>query len=76
MLQAFIQHILTTLVEHKSAVSVAEEHKDGQLVFKITVDERDLGRVIGRDGQTIRAIRSLVAVVNPGSETVAVDICE
>lgn len=76
VLQELLKHVLSSLVEHKEGVSISEERVDGRLLFKVVVDERDLGRIIGREGQTIRAIRSLITSVNPGHELVSVDICE
>lgn len=76
MLQELIRHILSSIVEHKDAILVTQEHVEDKISFKITVDSRDIGRVIGRDGQTIGAIRSLVSVANPTQDTITVDICE
>jgi len=77
MAQELIKHIVLSLVEHKESVRVVqEEDTHDQLVFKVTVDNRDLGRVIGREGQTIKAIKALIAVANPEQKAVSIDICE
>jgi predicted RNA-binding protein YlqC (UPF0109 family) len=77
MVQELIKHIVLSLVEHKEGVRVVQEEGiHDQLLFKVTVDNRDLGRVIGREGQTIKAIKALVTVVNPEQKSVSIDICE
>jgi len=77
MVQELIKHIVLSLVEHKEGVRVVqEEGAHDQLLFKVTVDNRDLGRVIGREGQTIKAIKALVTVVNPEQKSISIDICE
>jgi predicted RNA-binding protein YlqC (UPF0109 family) len=48
------------LVEKKEAVQVEALERDRSLVFELTVDEDDLGRVIGRGGRTAKALRTVV----------------
>ena len=54
------------LVDKPDAVSIAEI-KDGDVtVFKIECDENDKGKLIGKQGKVIKAIRALVSV--PGQK--------
>lgn len=48
-----------SLVEDRDAVVVEELEEDGDLVFEITVDQDDLGRVIGKGGRVANAIRTV-----------------
>jgi predicted RNA-binding protein YlqC (UPF0109 family) len=48
------------LVERKDAVEVQAIERDRSTVFELTVDEDDLGRVIGRGGRTAKAIRTVL----------------
>jgi len=48
------------LVEKKDAVRVDAIERDRSTVFELTVDEEDLGRVIGRGGRTAKAIRTVL----------------
>ena len=48
------------LVEKKDAVKVEAIERDRSTVFELTVDEEDLGRVIGRGGRTAKAIRTVL----------------
>ena len=54
---ALIQHLAEALVDHASAVSVREVEGHPSPVIELRVDPTDLGKVIGRRGQTARAIR-------------------
>jgi len=47
-------------VVNPEAVAVQEKNTDNGLVLELSVDKEDLGRVIGRQGKTIKAIRQLV----------------
>jgi predicted RNA-binding protein YlqC (UPF0109 family) len=52
--------VVKRLVDKPEAVSV-EESKDGEVdVLKLVVDEADKGKVIGKQGKVIKAIRAVV----------------
>ena len=54
--------IVKKLVDKPEAVSV-EESQDGDVtVLKLAVDEGDKGKVIGKQGKVIKAIRAVVGV--------------
>ncbi len=50
------------LVENKDAVQVDVIERDRSTVLELTVDEDDLGRVIGRGGRTAKALRTVLDV--------------
>ena len=64
MLKSLVEYIVKSLVEHPDIVQVNQNDRDGVAEILVNVDKGDIGRIIGKDGQTIKAIRSLVAVVN------------
>ena len=51
------------LVRRPDRVHVRERNVRGRLVIELSVDPDDRGRVIGRDGRTARALRTLLAAV-------------
>ncbi len=55
-----VEKIITALVGDKEAVEVSETSSDKSAVIKVRVGEGDMGRIIGREGRTIKAIRSLL----------------
>ncbi len=48
------------LVDEPDAVAVEEQERDGEAVLVLTVAEADRGKVIGRQGRIVRAMRTLV----------------
>jgi predicted RNA-binding protein YlqC (UPF0109 family) len=60
-----LEYIARSLVDHPDAVEVEVEVEegDGDVELTLVVDERDMGRVIGRDGRIANAIRSLLRVM-------------
>jgi uncharacterized protein len=59
--KALIAYLAQALVAHPEAVRVEERKSDHGLVLELTVAKDDLGRVIGREGRTIKAIRNVLA---------------
>lgn len=55
------------IVSNPDEVSVEEVEEDGATVVQVQVDPQDVGRLIGRKGRTIDALRTLVDVAASGS---------
>jgi uncharacterized protein len=55
-----ILFIAKQLVDKPDEVEVEEFDEDGTTVYELTVAEDDLGKVIGKQGRTARAIRQLL----------------
>jgi hypothetical protein len=55
-----ILYIARSLVDKPDEVEVEEFDEDGTTVYELTVAEDDLGKVIGKQGRTARAMRQLL----------------
>lgn len=55
-----VEKIIIALVDEKDAVEVSEEISDRASVIKVRVAATDMGKLIGREGRTIKAVRSLL----------------
>lgn len=60
MLRDLVLWLARELVERKDQVDVAVIDQGRSTVFELTVDEDDLGRVIGRGGRTAKALRTVL----------------
>jgi predicted RNA-binding protein YlqC (UPF0109 family) len=56
-----LEEIAKALVDNPEDVSVAEVEGEQTTVLELRVNNEDLGKVIGRQGRTARAIRTLLA---------------
>ena len=61
-LKGLIETVAKALADHPDAVSVRGSERRGVTVFELQVASTDLGRVIGRQGRTAAALRTLLAV--------------
>lgn len=57
-----LNFIVTSLVTNPEAVQIEERKQNGTVDLNLTVDPKDMGLIIGKNGQTIRAIRKLLTV--------------
>lgn len=57
-----LEFIVSSIVENKDKVSITEEMEDDIQTLKITVDKEDMGRIIGKNGKIIRAIRNVMKI--------------
>ncbi len=56
----FVEYTLQKVCEDPSAVKVVETEDERGTLLEVSVAEADMGRVIGKEGQTISALRTLV----------------
>jgi uncharacterized protein len=59
----FLEYVARSLVDKPDAVQVEVEEEEDEVSLILTVDQEDMGRVIGRDGRIAFAIRSLLRVM-------------
>lgn len=74
-LKGLIETVAKALADHPEAVNVRESERRGGTVYELQVAATDLGRVIGRQGRTAAALRTLLASAAEGDERrVSLDI--
>jgi uncharacterized protein len=58
-----IEMIVKSLVDDKETVDVREvEQRNGATLLEVRVSPSDIGKIIGKQGRTIRALRSLARI--------------
>ena len=63
-MKEFIVFIVKHLVDHPEKVSVNSVDGERTIVFELRVGEGDMGKVIGRRGQTAKSLRTLLAAAS------------
>ena len=77
-MKELLEYLARALVDAPDAVRVERfEEDDGTLVFELSVDNDDYGRIIGRGGRTAQALRTVVkAAAVKENRRVLVDIVD
>jgi len=60
--ESLITYIAQQLVDRPDQVELKVSEAEGGKTFELKVAPEDVGKVIGRDGRTINALRTLLAV--------------
>lgn len=63
-MKEFIEFIVKALVDNPNQVDVKEVEGSRTTVYELRVGQGDLGKVIGKQGQTAKSIRTLLAAVS------------
>ena len=61
--QDFVEYVVKALVDTPDSVSTERTVDEMGVLITLKVDSKDLGQVIGRNGQTAKSIRTLLRVV-------------
>lgn len=59
-MQEFLEYVVKGLVQRPEAVTITPVERAGATVYELRLDPSDVGKIIGRQGVTINAIRSLL----------------
>ena len=59
-MEELLAYLARNLVDEPDEVRVERIERDGAVVLRLHVAEDDLGKVIGRQGRIVRALRTLV----------------
>ena len=60
-MQAFLETVIKGMVQHPEAVSIHARERRGETVYEVQVHPGDMGRLVGRRGSTVNAIRTLLS---------------
>jgi uncharacterized protein len=58
--EQLILYLVRALVDHPDQVSLRASEVDGARLYELKVSPDDVGKVIGRDGRTVGALRTLI----------------
>lgn len=61
--QEFIEYVVKAIVDTPSAVKVDRKIDEMGVLLTLSVDPKDMGKVIGKEGNTARALRTLLRVL-------------
>jgi predicted RNA-binding protein YlqC (UPF0109 family) len=59
-MQAFLEYVVKGLVSHPDDVTVTPVVRDALTIYELRMHPADVGKIIGRQGMTINALRSLL----------------
>lgn len=70
-----LEHLVTGITQHPDDVQIESLDRGRGLTFEVSLNPDDLGRVIGRGGRTVQALRTVMNAL-AGSQRIRVDIID
>ena len=65
-MKPLIEYIVRALVDKPDAVELRDTPSEGGVLYELKVAPEDIGKVIGRDGRTVNALRTVLAAAASG----------
>lgn len=62
-MKEILETIIKNLVEDKDSVEINELENEGNLTLEVKVSDKDMGKVIGKEGKIAKAIRTIMKSV-------------
>jgi hypothetical protein len=59
----FLEYVVKNLVDHPETVKVERKVDEMGVLLSLTVHAEDMGQIVGRQGSTARALRTLVRII-------------
>ncbi len=76
-MQEFLEFVLRQLVEFPDEILLAKQEQPRKIAFKLRLRKSDIGKVVGKHGQTLTSIRNLLnAAASRHGQRVFLDIIE
>lgn len=57
-----LEYIITQIVDEPEKVEINEQEENGMINFTISVAPSDMGKIIGKNGKVIRAVRNVLKI--------------
>lgn len=57
-----LHYIVTSIVDNEDAVQITEDEQYGIITFTVSVAKEDMGKIIGKEGKVIKAIKNVLKI--------------
>ena len=76
-MKELVKYIAQRLVDNPDKVDISEREQDQALIIKLKVAKEDVGKIIGKQGRTAKAIRTILNTASAkGQQKILLEIAE
>jgi|TARA_B110000263_G_scaffold32481_1_gene24660 predicted RNA-binding protein YlqC (UPF0109 family) len=62
--EELVKYITSCLVEHTDKIEIETVEEDNKIILKLTVDDDDKGKIIGKNGKIAKSIRNVLKLAS------------
>jgi uncharacterized protein len=59
-MKALVEYLIKSLADHPDQVTLVEHESDDSILLELKISPDDIGKIIGKNGNTINAIRTVL----------------
>ena len=59
-MKALVEYLVRSLADHPDQVELAQHETDDSILLELRISPDDIGKIIGKNGNTINAIRTVL----------------
>lgn len=64
----FLRYVLESIVEDRDALKIESKTDELGILLTVQVSDRDMGKLIGKGGQTVKALRTLLRLIGGNAQ--------
>jgi len=68
--QEFVEYVVKAIVEHPEGVSTTRKVDERGVLIELSLDQADMGQIIGKEGRTAKALRTLLRVLGAKNNSI------
>ena len=65
---AFLRYVLESIIDDKDQLVITPKEDELGILLTVQVSDRDMGKLIGKAGQTVKALRTLLRLIGGNSQ--------
>lgn len=65
---SFLRYVLESIVDDKDELTIEARQDDLGILLTVSVSDRDMGKLIGKGGQTVKALRTLLRIIGGSTQ--------
>jgi len=63
-IKEFLEYLVKQIVDKPEEIKISEKGGEQVIMFEIRVNKQDFGKILGKHGKNIQAVRALVSAVS------------
>ncbi len=63
-IKEFVEYLVKLIVDKPEEIEIAEKRGEQVIIFEVRANKQDFGKILGKHGKNIQAIRTLVNSVS------------